>query len=349
MIANRKKHSRESGHTTFYSFIYYIFPPFLGKLTLLSMLPAFLYSCTEATEIHTMAYDETAEMRSMDIFVFRDDKLQRLDCYQRFDDMSLWNGTVVSGSGERILSAIVNSPYKREDWYSLTSRSKLRDIILNLEEERREYPFLSGEKRLTTVNYRLSDSKELGLKPFTSEIRLKSICCDFRGKAYEGKKLTDVKVYLTNVNSECRIIEDEEAPPRRIINSGGLNEDDVSKFSQPDLIVQEIEGEIGVRAFFPDIRLRCYQNNHPEETLGTPYTRLVIEGKISGQTYYWPITINRDTDEEPGIWRNRQYSYNLKITRKGSTDPETPVKPEDIIINQEIAEWKETAGYTVSF
>ncbi len=338
---------------------FYILPPFLGILSTLIMLPAFFYGCktadrapvplqaARAPESHSA--NEASGIRTLDIFVFNNDIFQKLDCYQRFDDMELWNGAVISGSGNRIISILANSPYGREEWFRINTRAYLKDVVLRLEDESREHLFMSGEKTADTDGYALPAKEELHLEPFASEIFLNSISCDFSGKPYAGERLSEVRVYLTNVNAECRILDEDNAAPTRIINAGRLHEEDMEGFTQPDIIMQEIDEDIGPEAVHPDIRLLCYRNGSFRETPGTPYTRLVIEGKVSGRTYYWPININRDTGVEPGVWRNRRYVYDVMITGKGSSDPDTPVTTNESVINQKVTEWKEMKEYRVSF
>ncbi len=332
-------------------------PPFLG-ITLLSLLPAFFYGCgNAAADIRTPVaasstmvsmQNSTAEISTLDVFVFIDDRLQGLDCYQRFDDMDDWQETVMSGSGERIVSILANCPYGKERWYPMRSRHFLREVSVNLEDEFRNLPVMFGETAADMGNG--SSIEEMFLCPLASEVRLNSLCCDFTGRAYAGEKLSDVRVYLTNVNAECMISEDVDiSPPIRIINAGKADEEDIGRFRDPGIIIQEIHDEIGTETVYPDVSLRCYRNDHPEETPGSPYTRLVIEGKVTGKTYYWPININRDTEEDCGVQRGKCYSYDVTITRKGSSDPDIPVKAADITINQEIKPWTGKEGYEVTF
>ncbi len=349
---------REFQDNTFYSwFIYRLFPPFLG--TLLSLLPAFFYGCDSTAGLTPsfQTFHETkvslsaAEdgIRNLDIFVFRDDIFRKLDCYQRFSGMEQWEGSVISGNGGRIITAVANCPYGRNDWTLLTSRSALEKVPVRLEDEIRGYPMMSGEIRVNT-DEGFRTAEKLVLQPYASEIILNSISCDFRGKAYEGERITGVKVYLTNVNAECSILEEEGEPsPRRIINSGRLNEDDLMKFNDSSLIMGSVTEEVGTEAIHPDIRLWCYTSNRPKETPGTPHTRLVIEGSISGQVYYWPIDINREADSEAGVWRNRRYIYDVVIRCKGASSPDIPVRSGDITIRQKTKEWEEKEEYTVSF
>lgn len=331
--------------------------PFLGILTLSGLLPASLYCCSGSPEelqpapaaclTKVSLQHDISSIESLDIFIFNDDRLQRLDCYQRFEDMDEWNGTVVSGSGKRIMTAVANSRYEREDWFSLVSRSNLKSFNIRLEDEMRHSPVMSGEALISADN---DDRRRniLALSPLSSEIVLNSISCDFAGKPYEGEKITDVTVYLTNVNADYSLLEEEDSGPRRIINAGGLCEDDIGEFMHEELICQSIPQNISERVIYPDIRLRCYRSDRPQESPGTPFTRLVIEGTLTGVRYYWPIDINRE-DGGNGVENGKRYSYDIKITRKGSLDPDIPIRTEDFSIKQTISEWKEKEQYEVIF
>ena len=82
-----------------------------------------------------------------------------------------------------------------------------------------------------------------------------------------------------------------------------LNPDDIRHFMNPGLVVGKIADMIGMEPSRPEICFLCYPNCAEDEGPGTPFTRLVIEGQIDGDTYYWPIDINRQEDRK-GIGRN---------------------------------------------
>ncbi len=345
---------REFHDNTFYKgLIYRLFQPFLGIL--LSLLPAVLYGCGSeaATGVlqpkrsirNVTLSDFHAELETLDVFVFRDDMMQKLDCYQRFDRFRDWTGTVVSGNGDRIISVLANGPYGRQDWAAVSSRPFLKGFTVRLEDERRGRQTMSGEMRSGGG----SSSDSLHLRPFTSEIMLRSVCCDFSGKAYDGERISDVKVYLINANAESSVLEEGGSPPVRIVNAGRLRQEDVERFRDPGIILRELGEDIGKEKLFPEISLLCYRSCHPAETPGTPYTRLVIEGRVSGHTYYWPVTVNRDTEHGDGVRRNRRYIYDIRITGKGSDDPDVPVRSGDMTIIQKVKEWEEKEEYKVSF
>ena len=100
-----------------------------------------------------------------------------------------------------------------------------------------------------------------------------------------------------------------------------------------------------MNTIYPDINFLCYQNSPVEEGPGSPYTRLVIEGKIDSETYYWPITINPDN----GMERGARYSYDILIRRKGVTDPDIPIDLSNAEIKLTIKPWIEKDDYTVGF
>lgn len=333
-------------------------PSVLGK-TLLSLLPALSYGCTAEglspsagtaeckALIRMTGRISKEEYSSMDIFVFKDDDLRILDCYQRVDSPEDWDGTVCSSSGDRIINVCANSRMAADEWPWIRSRGSLEKMTVSLELERRERPYMSGEVRVRARENR-PISADMELRPLVSEIYLRSISCDFRGKPYDGEKITDVKVYLTNINAECGMLEDGDIDPRRIINHGRLCPEDLELFEDPGLVYQEIGRDIGKEWIKPEIKLWCYASNSPEESIGTPFSRLVIEGRVSGQTYYWPVNINREDGNE-GIDRNRQYIYDIKITRKGSADPDIPVDAEDIEMTFKTAIWEEKENCIIGF
>lgn len=331
------------------------FPPFLGILTLLSFLPAFLYGCN-APQALPDTFQETVtkicmnavsgQVKEMDIFVFHNDRMQKLDCYQKVAEPLFWNNEIVSGTGERLIAVCANSRKEVIDWTAINSLSYLKNLSVSLESESIGHPFMSG---IAEVSAGKNDKhKTLDLQPLLSTVELRSISCDFEGRPYAGEVLEDVKVYLTNVNAECRMLEYNDILPTRIINAGGFCEDDVLKFGDSGLIAREIDESIGKKVLHPDIQLVCYPNNSTAEGPGTPFTRLVIEGKINGELFYWPLNINKE-NEGYGIGRNEKYIFDIKITRKGTNDPDKPVSKEDIDIIFNIEKWNEKEDYGVIF
>ena len=152
--------------------------------------------------------------------------------------------------------------------------------------------------------------------------------------------------FMTNVNAETPIMGNGSNNAQRIINIGGLNHDDMSKFKEPGIICQELHQPISRNPILSDISLICYPNPIMTESPGTPVTRLVLEGRISGKTYFWPININLKGN---GIKGNCIYTYDIHISRPGTSDPDIPVELGEGELIMEVERWNEMEDYGVYF
>ena len=284
----------------------------------------------------------------LDMLVFRNDRLQYLECWQRVAFSGNGEVAVASMTGEKVLMACSGLERTPEDWMWVSSISSLDDARSALEKESRNSPVMSGSCGFH-AGKAMEQRPELTLRRISAEIYLKSLKCDFKGKPYEGEKLSDIHVYLTNVNASCRIWNDPGIATR-IINQGRLIEEDVARFKEQSLIYQRIEGQVGTDAITTDVRLRCYPNMASQESMGSPFTRLVIQGKLDGDVWYWPIDINRGEGRTPeGIEGNCAYTFDIVLTRKGSADPDTAIKTESATIMMEVEKWEEKEEYSVEF
>ena len=281
-------------------------------------------------------------MHTLDALVFNDDQLQRLECYQCFEDKVDGEQLVGSCSGDKILVLCANLMWDRENWIYYNSFKKVCSLKINLEDEDREFPVMGAIRRMTA-----GENTDVQLERISSEIELRSLCCDFTGKPYAGESITEAKAYLINVNACCNIIPQNNETLERVINHRGLIEQDIQAFKDTSLIFSGLADITSSRSY-PSIKLLCYPNTSPEESIGSPFTKLVIEGKIQGETWYWPIEINR-SEEGNGIERNRRYIYDITIRSKGTKDPDMTIISEmtDIIFKAET--WKEKEAYCVSF
>lgn len=331
--------------------------PVLGALLL--ALPALICSCHHDglmpdTEDQTddgktvmtkvMLDDEDLQVGGLDIFTFEDGELQILDSYQRIDDIEGEQIQIASRRGDRLLFACANGQWEREDWMYVNSYESMTAVRAFLENESQMFPLMTGTCRFTA-----GDRQDilLELERISAEVVLRSVICDFSGKSYEEEGIQDIKIYLINVNAQCCLEPADTVMPERIMNMGGISDSDMSLMNDTSLLVQECEDLQSGIMMEPDIRLRCYPNSCPEESPGSPYTRLTLEGKIQGETWYWSVDVGRD-DGGCGVERNTRYVYDLVITGKGTKDPDVPSRKEDISIEMEVKQWKEK-DYSVLF
>ena len=75
------------------------------------------------------------------------------------------------------------------------------------------------------------------------------------------------------------------------------------------------------------------------------YTRLVIQGDLNGNTYYYPISINREgfgyssVNGHCGVKRNTSYKLDVTICRPGSTDPDEILEYGTLSTNLNVLDW----------
>lgn len=329
--------------------------------TTLSTLAAFTCGCIEKEQdIMNIEQDENIEeieieFKSegyyrltresvLDIFTFNADSLGHLDAYQRVQNINNGKLIISSTGGPKKIFIYGNANLNKEDLLNIKTMNDLQKAFCRLEDIRREHPFMIGIADIRTggmINHIIN------LKPMISEIILRSVCCDFSGTSYEGAHISDAKVYLTNVNAQCSLA-DTSITVQRFINMGMLNTSDIGRFAEPDIILQTLDRDIRGERIRTDICLICFQNCCKDESMGSPFTRIVLEGKIQGETYYWPLSINR-TEQGKGISDNTRHVFDLTIRRKGCQDPDEEIFIDDSYILMDVAQWQEKEENTVMF
>ncbi len=334
----------------------------LAELILLSLIPALPYGCSSTiaplsqtgTEEH---YEYTVRVRSdganepdhIDLFVFNNDELQRIDAYQRVSGGSV---KAASRVGEKILVAIANSPCSTDDWRRIGSYAALTEELSLLSDEDPNEPIMSAQAEITAGANRTYD---LALQRIMSKVRVNTLCADFHGTEYDGEPLTDVKIYLTNVNASCAVMKEENFVPVMLVNQGRLDLLSLRDFKSAGMLYREIPSNITPSVTYLDMDFHCYPNDAEEETYGSPFTRLVIEGKIGGITCWYPITINREENgvcfgtDGSGIGRNCLYEFDISLTRFGTSDPDIPVNKGDVVVNCRVLPFTEKDEQTIVY
>ena len=301
----------------------------------------------EAAAVIRMKSSESPTCRnimSVDIFTFDADSLGHLDSYQRITDISDETITISSTGGRKRIFACCNTGLDKEDMMRIDCMEDLKKTFIRLEDQDRDFPLMLGQTETDTDS---AGNPDINIRPMISEIILKTVRCCFEGTVYDNEPITEARVYLTNVNAQCNLAEAADMP-ERFINMGMLNTNDISAFHEPAIVIQEIGQEITEEVLRTDISLLCFQNHGTNESPGSPFTRLVFEGKIQGHTYYWPITVNR-AEEGTGIEAGTRYIYDLTIRRKGSHDPDHEIVVDKSETTMEVIQWKEKEEYTVGF
>lgn len=348
MLSNKNKELYRNRFSCLLSFLYRhipwhtfaLIPGFFSYLFLSGCCPDALPEADSFHSTHASfisAHNNPSSGSALDIFAFENDRLRRLDSYQRTDGFEGNTAYASSTTGPKIFFFCLSSGISRYEWADMNSYGSLSKVRIDLENETRECLTRTGECRIDDGE----DAKEVILKPLVAQIRLDRISCDFSGTPYAGQNITDVMAYLTNVNATYGLMGSGTRGPERIINQGMLKPGDLKTFRDQGLVFAELTENLGTASVRPDINFLCFPNSG-NDVIGSPCTRLVIEGKIDGMTYYWPINVK-------DIERNCRYVYDIVIRRKGTSDPETPINLDACTVQYDIKPWEEKEEYRIRF
>lgn len=292
----------------------------------------------------------TEDVSSLDIFIFNNDRFARLDSYLRTGPPQRNTVTASARSGRKRVVVLANAGTDKYSWSAVNSYSSLKRFLFKLTEEDPQRPVMVGED--STENYGIG-RLFMRLRPLMSMITLSSIRCDFSGKPYAGRRLENVKVYLTNVCSLYPAIAPKDYRTTSFLNQGRLRENDMESIRVKSMLFQEIPEAVGAEGLHPELRLYCYPNLIGAETAGAIYTRIVVEGKIEGRTYYYPIDLDRGLltpyGYPRGVAAGMEYRIDLGLTRLGSIDPDIPVSRESTVIRCETVGWKEKENEIIDY
>ena len=304
---------------------------------LLSLVPAVLLSCEE-TSLETPVPEKTqiyihkiakTTAGTLDLFFFNDDALLTLDAYQRFEDLSEGVVEGASRTGDKLVAGILNRQGDIWSWSDINSFQRLSERISDLTEDRTPAPVMTGLVRIRAGKDRRG---VLELKPLLTRISLHSLCCDFHARPYKDAVLEDVKVYLVNINRTVSFFDDGSATvPASWLNMGGLENDG------DGVSLGDVSGMI-----LPDAAFYCYPNSTVEESLGRPLTRLVIEGTLLGERYYYPVNL-------PAIGRAEDIVLDVTITRTGTSDPDSPAGTGTVLCGMTVRPWDERTPWQIPF
>ena len=297
-------------------------------------LPAFLLlACTpltqpettpalRRTQIYTLIVGKT-NLQGIDLLFFQDAPLYRLDAYQHQEGAPGNRVTGTSSTAARQVVILSNYPSSTYAWSGIRSIESLESLPFRLADENPSEPMLYGASEAGKMG-------QVTLRPMLSRITLRSIACEFSERPYVGEKLQDVRAYLTYASEECRPFAPDDTPSSWL-NAGRLDETATAALSHPEAVLRSLAPSLGGR-IYPDADFYCYPNPSDGTEFGSPVTRLVIEGKLRGTTYYYPIDL-------PGLKADAQYRMDVTLTRAGTTDPDTPAVAGSIRLESRVLDW----------
>ena len=276
-----------------------------------------------------------ATLSSLDLFFFHDDELESLDAYQRIEDPGEASVQGIAGSGAHRIVAFTNQDEDRYVWSDIRSFPALSSLSFSLEQDSPVAPFLYGQARVEAGNSRRC---QLTLQPALAAIELRSLCCDFRGKGYEGALFHLERIFLTWANGLYLPLDPGAA--LSYLNPGRLDTSLSPRHTQ--LLQAETARDIGEHREEIGQTLYTYPNPAREASMGQMVTNLVLEGVLEGQRCYYPLPL-------PGVEANRHHIIQLTLTRMGSPDPDIPLEVGTLILENNTQPWTQAEEHTVRF
>ena len=309
-------------------------------------VPAFFSSCTrgeETIETHTerqiyIQWTKIPTPDAIDLFFFDLHGAQKLDTYQQLVQLEGGERRYgLSGSGAGWLVALSGRAGDTGSWTGIGNYGDLCKKTYRLEEEDLDAPQLFAE---TSLPEGASRVLTLNLSPMLCQIRIASVSCDFSGRPYAGVPFLCNKLYLTYAGTEYKPLGDAGGGhPVSWINAWALDSLASRALPHPEMVLQEGFGAVGSTRIHNPRTFLCYANPSGD---GLPRTCLVLEGRLCGQTWYYPLPLE---NLEPG----KVYELHLTLRRMGSAQPDIPVESGTVEVVSQILPWYQREAQTVSY
>lgn len=311
------------------------------------------YISTRSTVTPTETSD--SKINDLTVLVFRDDNSENsVDVIETLKSPSLSDAIKLKATtGKRIFYIVAN--IHETSLSGINNEGDFLEKLSDLKcENEGDFTMIGTlEKELVAGDNELN----ISLKRLVSRIVVSEIDADFTGTSYEGYKLCDVELFITNVQSQ-KYLKDGVTSPEDcyIINEGNYKASDSPTSGLTNIFYDKITQEVGTGSNSHTTKhfFYAYENLISDES-SQPFTRLVLKGSINGLTYYWPININQEgfkgaaTTDHDGVKANTTYEYKIKITRPGSSSAEDIIKFSNYNLSLTIEPWIETDPVNTEF
>lgn len=256
-------------------------------------------------------------IRRLDLFVFNEDATLSLDSYTRSYAYSPDVVSIPSASGDKRVVVVANRAFTDEFITTVHCYGDLQQAVTELTDDHPSWPVMSGETAFVAGQ---GHGCSVTLEPMLSAIEIKSLRCRM-----SDRSLSAVKVYLTGISNRAEILRQEGFLPAETLNNGGLSEKDLGRLPYSGMVYRYLGNgrRNGSETVYDGASLYCYPNEAEDDSPGSPFTRLVVEGVLDGQTCYYSFPINRSAvGGTDGIGRNCRYVFDLTLTRPGTESPD---------------------------
>ena len=263
--------------------------------------------------LETKSTGDTDEKKvnSLQVIVFNKNGVYEASAYGR--------GTALSISctaGQKRMVALVNC--NMEEGLANFDEFAARQLLLK--ESGPGDLVMLGDSTVTVVNNRPIN---LDVEYLSSKIVLESVTRNMSNQQHQKLPFTIKSVFLTNVAGDRLYINESE--PTMWYHQDRYDKQNTLPFLYDSLA--EGHALANGDTYETPHYFYCYPNQTSTKT------RLVIEAEIGGQTYYYPIIVNK-------ILPNNQYSYNVVLTRLGADSPDASIDRSAYTVQVTMKDWK---------
>ncbi len=280
-------------------------------------------SCDASTKVQ----DSSGETKVNDFQVFVFDENERLEAYgEQTGKSSLTLGLF---PGQKKIHVLANAPkvsniVDYEDLYSLVSNLKDNGVSSFV---------MEGYQSLKVGS--TDFSTEVQASRLVSKVSLVKIVNDLE-PIYGSLDFALSRAYLTNVAGNRGYSAEGHsaaAPTLWFHKMKYVESDGISALTMAGYGDEKI---MNSKSYSTPQHFYCYPNPTEQDSVNDSwsprYTKLVVEIKLGGQLYYYPLPLGR-------LEQNTAYQVSLTVTRPGSLDPDTPYNPDSGSFDIKVVDW----------
>lgn len=291
-------------------------------------LRVLIKSCSSTTKSTTITAENEAAVNKLQVLVFSSNGT--LDAYAKVENQDSLSLECLSG--QKSIYAIVNGP----DLDYIKYKDDLLTLPSYLSDNYTDSFVMWGTKTMTLSK---STSVSIPISRIVSKVTLSKITRDMSSTpAFRDSDLVIENIYMINVPGNFYLSGDV---PSIWCNPSFNN------YSCKDFLVDKVatalpDGESLDQKHTFYVYPNLTEKDTDSSSWSPRHTRLVVEVKLDGEVYYYPVTL-------PEIESNKVYNISeLVLTRPGVDTPDLIISKSEVDAALSISEWAEALTTSAS-
>lgn len=289
-------------------------------------------------ETKSVGTDDENKISSLQIFVFDDSgdiEAYKLEKYTNQTIISSAKTFVDCTPGSKKIVAVANAP----EMPDVRSYEELGGKTSYLSDNGTKKLHMIGETDLEVV---AATEVTIPVSRIAAKVTIASIKNDMALDYYKNMSFSITNIFMLNVAGSTGYLEDKE--PESWYNMMVRQDNGNLRFLPDRNSSTPITVNYSETVTFTQDQEHAYYvypnstetDSSDQETWCPRYTRMVLEARLGGELYYYPVSI-------PDIERNTAYEVHLTVTRPGSSSPDVPVDVVAVSITVNVVDWNDGA------